>query len=112
MLTPAFTCRSIGQHFQMQEQPMRIASKFWLSCLSIILIGICASGVAFAASKPHYVITNDDVPPSLISSVSFFTVAPSGLLTFKTKVLVGDGGIAGGYFPPNRVTVLDSGNAE
>jgi 6-phosphogluconolactonase (cycloisomerase 2 family) len=52
------------------------------------------------------------VPPSLTSSVSFFTVAPSGLLTFKTKVLIGDGGIAGGYFPANRVNVLDSENAE
>jgi 6-phosphogluconolactonase (cycloisomerase 2 family) len=91
---------------------MRIASKFSLLCLNIILIGICASGVALGASKPHYVVTNDDVPPSLTSSVSIFTVAPNGSLTFKTKVLIGDGGIAGGYFAANRVNVLDSGNAE
>ncbi len=91
---------------------MRIASKFLLLCLNIILIGICASGVALGASKPHYVVTNDDVPPSLISTVSFYSVAPSGLLTFKAKVLIGDGGIASGYFAANRVNVLDSGNAE
>jgi hypothetical protein len=96
----------------MKELPMRIASKFWRSCLTIILVGVCASGVALAGSEPHYVITNDDVPPSLISSVSFYTVASNGLLTFKTKVLIGDGGIAGGYFAANRVNVLDSGNAE
>ena len=90
---------------------MRIASKFWLSSLIIILIGICACGVAFAASKPHYVMTNDDVPPSLTSSVSFFTLAANGLPTYKTKVPDGNG-IAGGYFAANRVTVLDSGSAE
>ena len=91
---------------------MRIVSRSWLWYLIVILIGICASGVAFAASKPHYVITNDDVPPSLGTSVSFFTVAPEGLLTLKAKILIGRGGIGGGYFPPDRVNVLDSGNAE
>jgi len=94
----------------MKEQPMRMASRFCSSCLTMILIGIC--GVAFGASQPHYVITNDDVPPSLISSVSVFTVAPNGLLTLKTKILTGRGGIAGGYFAANRVNVLESGNAE
>ena len=50
---------------------------------------ICASGVAFGAGTPHYVVTNDDVPPNLITSVSFYTVAPNGLLTLKAKVLIG-----------------------
>ncbi len=94
------------------EHPMRIASRFLLSCLALILIGICASGVAFGVGKPHYVVTNDDVPPNLITSVSFYTVAPNGLLTLKAKVLIGEGGIAGGYFAANRLNVLDSGNAE
>ena len=94
------------------EQPMRIASRFWLRCMISLLAGICASGVAFGAGAPHYVVTNDDVPPSLATSVSFFTVAPNGLLTMKAKVLTGRGGIAGGYFAANRVNVLNSGNAE
>jgi len=78
-----------------------------------MLLTVCfASGVAVAAAKPHYVVANDDVPPSLVTSVTFYTVGTDGLLNMKEKVLTGRGGIAGGYFAANRVNVLDSGNAE
>ena len=77
------------------------------------LIGLCiASGFAVSASKPHYVVTNDDVPPQNPTSVTFYTVNAGGLLTMKKKVLTGGIGIAGGYFAANRVNVLDSGDAE
>jgi len=102
------------QDFKMpfwKEQPMRTALRFCRSCLLIILIGICASGVALGATKPHYVVTNDDVPPSLTSSVSFYAVAENGVATYKTKISDGSG-IAGGYFAANRVIVLDSGSAK
>jgi 6-phosphogluconolactonase (cycloisomerase 2 family) len=85
----------------------------WLSRVTTALVGVCVvSGVAFGASRPHYVVTNDDVPPERLSSVTFYTVEADGLMTMKAKVPIGQGGIAGGYFAANRVVVLDSGNAE
>jgi len=78
-----------------------------------LLLGLCiGNGVAMGADQPHWVVANDDVPPRFPSSLSFFTVGTGGQLTLKNKVLLGTGGIAGGYFAANRVNVLDSGNAE
>jgi 6-phosphogluconolactonase (cycloisomerase 2 family) len=92
---------------------MRISLKSWLSHVAAGLVAVClASSFALGAGKPHYVITNDDVPPALATSVTFYTVAADGLLTKKAKVLTGEGGIAGGYFAANRVNVLNSGNQE
>lgn len=79
----------------------------------MVLVGIwLSSGLAAAAGKPHYVVTNDDVPPVLASSVTFYTVGANGTLTMKAKVLTGRGGIAGGYFGADRIRVLNSGSAE
>jgi len=87
--------------------------KSWLGHVSATLIGICVtSGLAVGAGKPHYVVTNDDVPAPLATSVTFYTVGTNGLLTMKGKVLTGRGGIAGGYFGANRVSVLNDGKAE
>src|SRR5580692_8333913 len=93
---------------------MWISLRSWLSPLTpVLVIGLCfVSALAVAADQPHYVVTNDDVPPSLATSVSFYTVATDGQLTLKTKILTGRGGIGGGYFAANRVNVLNSGNAE
>jgi 6-phosphogluconolactonase (cycloisomerase 2 family) len=87
--------------------------KLWLSRTTAALVGIwLVSGAALGADKPHYVVTNDDVPIELISSVTFYTVEPNGQLAMKAKVPIGQGGIAGGYFAAKRVNVLDSGAAE
>lgn len=93
---------------------MRISLRSWFSHLApVLVVSLCfASGFAVGADQPHYVVTNDDVPPSLGTSVGFYTVATDGQLTLKTKVSTGQGGIGGGYFAANRVNVLDSGNAE
>ena len=91
---------------------MKIPVKPWLSCLATALLVIGADASALGAGKPHYLVTNDDVPPALATSVTFYAVGSSGLLTMKAKVLAGRGGIAGGYFAANRVSVLNSGNAE
>src|SRR6202451_83060 len=92
---------------------MRMSLKSCLPRVAAVLLGLCfASGVAVGADKPHYVVTNDDVPPSLATSVSFYAVGTNGQLAMKAKILTGRGGIGGGYFAANRVNVLDSGNAE
>jgi len=92
---------------------MYISLKTWRSKAAAALIGVCvASGFAVGAGNPHYVVTNDDVPSPLATSVSFFTVGTNGSLKLKAKVLTGRGGIGGGYFAANRVNVLNSGNQE
>ena len=93
---------------------MQISLRPWFASLTPVLVAaLCfVSGFAVGADQPHYVVTNDDVPPSLATSVTFYTVATDGQLTLKTKILTGQGGIAGGYFAANRVNVLDSGDAE
>ncbi|HXM59972.1 MAG TPA: hypothetical protein VN950_03885 [Terriglobales bacterium] len=91
---------------------MRIAVRFWLWCLTTVLLGVCASGFAFGGSKLHYLVTNDDeVLPSDVTA-TFYVVGADGLLTMKGQVFTNRSGIAGGYFGANRVTVLDSENAE
>jgi len=78
-----------------------------------VLVWICASVAELGASDLHYVVANDDNGPGQVpSGVSFYTVRADGLLTLKEEVLTGPGGIAGGYFAANRVSVLDSENAD
>jgi hypothetical protein len=82
------------------------------SRVAAVLIGLCiVSGVAVGANKPHYLITNDDVPPPFATNVTIYTVEANGILKLKTKVPTGGIGIGGGYFAANRVNVLNSGNA-
>jgi 6-phosphogluconolactonase (cycloisomerase 2 family) len=89
---------------------MRGSVKSWVTAA---LIGVClAVGTAVAADNPHYVMTNDDVGGLFASGVTFYTVETSGLLTVKKRVETSGKGIGGGYFAANRVSVLDSGNAE
>jgi hypothetical protein len=90
---------------------MRFSSR--LLRMTVVLVGVCvASGFAAAAGKPHYIVTNDDVPPINPTSVSFYTVGSNGLLTLKAKLPTGGIGIGGGYFAENRLNILDSGNQE
>jgi 6-phosphogluconolactonase (cycloisomerase 2 family) len=93
------------------EKIMRRSAKS--SRLAAVLVGICiVSGFAVGANKPHYLITNDDVPPPFATNVTIYTVDANGILKLKTKVPTGGIGIGGGYFAANRVNVLNSGNAE
>jgi 6-phosphogluconolactonase (cycloisomerase 2 family) len=89
---------------------MKMSVKTWLLRVAVVLV--VANGFAKNAGKPHYLVTNDDVPPRLSSGVTFYTVGADGVLTMKGQVLTDGVGIGGGYFAANRVNVLDSGNAE
>ncbi len=80
---------------------MRIPLKFWASHAIALLLGVCiANGNAVGADKLHWVVTNDDVPPSLTNSASFFAVGTGGQLTLKNKVLLGRGGLREVISPP------------
>jgi len=79
-----------------------------------LFAGIClASALAAAASTPSYLITNDDATNLSFSlnSVTFFPINANGSLGAGQQVATGGGGISGGYFPTNRIVVLNaSGN--
>lgn len=81
---------------------------------SAMLLAVCLmAGIAEAASSAHYVVTNDDSTGNYIeNSVTFYQVEADGSLTLERKVSIGVTGIAGGYFPANRVVVLDADNNE
>ncbi len=92
---------------------MRMWAGKWVSRRVVVAGLICLlSSFAAAASGPHYVVTNDDVPPFFETGVSFYNVSANGLLTFNTQVGTGGSGIGGGFFGSNRVSVLDNASAE
>lgn len=85
----------------------------WLSLQAAMLVLMGVTNVFAAGSgSPHYVITNDDVAPFFVSGVSFYAVGAGGSLTFLQQVSTGGSGIGGGYFPANRVVVLDDSGAQ
>jgi len=86
---------------------------------SLVVLTLCAccaslAGAGSPASKPatpSYLITNDDRPPKTATSSTVFTLANDGTLHNATRVSLGGGGAAGGYFASKRVSVLSSGSA-
>ena len=90
---------------------MWLSVKSRLSCSAAALIFLCVTSAwAQGASQPHYLVTNDDVP--FENSVTFYTVEANGVLTLKGQVLTGGGGITGGFFATNRVSLLNSAGNE
>src|SRR5579863_9573052 len=83
------------------------------SCLVRMGLAILLyAGIAFSATKPHYVITDDDVVPPLPTTATFYSVGTGGVLT-QDKIVNTDGnGIAGGFFGTQRVAVLQSGKQQ
>jgi hypothetical protein len=92
---------------------MNIFSKFGLlrGTVSLLVIWL-ATGIASAAPKDHYVVTNDDSLPPTISTVSFYAIASNGRLTLKGAVPSGGLGISGGFFGAVRLRVLDGGKSQ
>jgi 6-phosphogluconolactonase (cycloisomerase 2 family) len=81
--------------------------------IAIVLAVCLIAGMARAANSAHYIVTNDDNTGNYIqNSVTFYRVEADGSLTLEKKVSIGVTGIAGGYFPANRVAVLDAENNE
>jgi 6-phosphogluconolactonase (cycloisomerase 2 family) len=84
---------------------MKKLRKLWSLRLAVLVAGVLAvSGVGMGAVQ--YVVTNDD------PGVSFYMVAPDGVLTLKQQVQTGGFGNVAGFFGANRISVLDSGNQQ
>lgn len=84
-----------------------------LFCCGGVLFGfLLICGTAVAAAAPHYLITNDDRSGNFFAnSLTFYTIEGDGTLTLKQQVPIGVTGAIGGYFPANRIVVLNtSGN--
>lgn len=77
-----------------------------------VVIGmlICGAAAAAPAQATQYIVTNDDVPPQIGNSVSFYSVQPNGALSYQQKVVTSGFGIGGGYFGLDRVAVVGSGS--
>jgi 6-phosphogluconolactonase (cycloisomerase 2 family) len=73
---------------------------------ALVICVLAVSGLAMGATQ--YVVTNDDVAPEVVDSVTFYAVGPAGLLTLQQIVQLDGLGIGGGFFGPNRVVALDS----
>jgi 6-phosphogluconolactonase (cycloisomerase 2 family) len=87
--------------------------RFWTRGGVAALLCLCAAqAIAGNAASPHYVVTNDDVAPILVSGVSFYTVGSDGLLTLTTQVHTEGAGIGGGYFATNRIVMLDTSSQQ
>jgi 6-phosphogluconolactonase (cycloisomerase 2 family) len=84
----------------------------WQFLVCVFLqVAICAISPATAANSTRYIVTNDDSTGNFIeNSVTFYSVGANGSLTLIKKVQIGVTGIAGGYFPANRVVTMDTSN--
>jgi hypothetical protein len=72
-------------------------------CLAGVLVVNGLAAAQTQAAQTQYLVTNDD------PGVSFYAVAPNGVLTLKQHVLTALSG-AGGYFGANRIQTVSSGN--
>lgn len=79
-----------------------------LSLASAILLLTISAVTAAGQSIPSYLIANDDQPPKISPSSTFFTITPEGLLQTPTRVSLGGVASGGGYFAAKRVSILST----
>jgi hypothetical protein len=90
-----------------------------LSCLLVVALAMglmgadrkAVSAPARVPATPSYVIANDDLPPRIPTSGTFFPIGANGSLQAPARVSMGGVGSGGGYFASNRVSVLNSSTA-
>jgi len=85
----------------------KLGKPLFLHCFLLF----CGSIWAAAANTPQYLITNDDNASQFFpNSVTFFTIGTNGSLTLTQQVVTQGYGIAGGYFPANRIKAFNVGS--
>lgn len=81
----------------------------WRLRVGALMVGVLTMS-GFARGATQYVVANDNVAYPYQTGVSFYKVAPNGVLTLQQQVITGGYGISGGFFGANRISVLNSGN--
>lgn len=77
-----------------------------------VLVFVTASSMALGQSGTEYIVTNDDLAPELLNTLTIFTVASSGEITELGKATTGDYGIMGGYFAAPRIVAMNVGGTD
>jgi len=82
---------------------------------SIVLLSLflflADSSVAVAQTGTEYIVTNDDLAPELVSTLTVFTVSSNGKITEQGKIEAGLG-IQGGYFAAPRILAMNVGGTD
>lgn len=78
----------------------------FLNGAALLICVLAVTGLAIGATQ--YVVTNNDVAPEVVNSLTFYAVGPAGLLTQQQVVEVDGLGIGGGFFGPKRIIALNS----
>jgi 6-phosphogluconolactonase (cycloisomerase 2 family) len=76
-----------------------------------LFLFLAASSVALAQSGTEYIVTNDDLAPELVSTLTVFTVSSAGKITEQEKIETGLG-IQGGYFAAPRILAINGGGTD
>lgn len=80
----------------------------FLSVTAALFLFLAASSTAHAQSGTEYIVTNDDLAPELLSTLTVFTVSPRGKIAEQGKIGIGLG-ILGGYFAAPRILATNVG---
>lgn len=81
----------------------------WVPRTAGLIASLFVLGGITSAAAP-YVVTNDDSPFPFRTGVSFYSVAPDGLLTLQQQVQTVGYGTGGGFFGANRLVALSNGS--
>jgi hypothetical protein len=84
---------------------------FRVGAAAFVFLFLAASSVALAQSGTEYIVTNDDLAPELVSTLTVFTVSPAGKITEQGKIETGLG-IQGGYFAAPRILAINVGGTD
>jgi 6-phosphogluconolactonase (cycloisomerase 2 family) len=74
----------------------------------VSLFFLAALSAAHAQGGTEYIVTNDDLAPELLSTLTVFAVSPRGKITEQGKIGIGLG-ILGGYFAAPRILSTNVG---
>ena len=82
-----------------------------MTFVRLIVVAMACTLGATAATRNHYLITNDDLPSPIPNSATFYTVGATGGLTQTATVSTRGGGISGGFFGMKRIVVFSGGKS-
>jgi 6-phosphogluconolactonase (cycloisomerase 2 family) len=77
----------------------------------LVFLFFAASALTVAQGGTEYIVTNDDLAPEQLSTLTVFEVSPVGKITQQGKIEIGLG-ILGGYFAAPRILASNVGGTD